>query len=297
MDPSRPKVPAEAIEAYNDFIHGHLDRRRFLEQLKHIAATRCGDGAVRGADAELRRGAASVAHRFALQDVARNSAVAEGQWLDQGVSRAAGSAGTTSLPAILVVHENRGLNPYIEDIARRLAMANFMAFAPDGLTSVGGYPGDDDQGGEAIRQGGPPKMTEDFVAAAKWLKARPDCTGKIGVIGFCFGGGDREHAGRADGQRPRRRGSVLRRAPMAADVPKIKAAVLVASRRERHAAASAWPAYDKALSAAKVPHEGYIYPEAVHGFNNDATPALQQGGRRTGVAANDRLRSTGTVRG
>ena len=90
---------------------------------------------------------------------------------------------------MLVVHENRGLNPYIEDVARRLAAANFIAFAPDGLTSVGGYPGDDEKGGAAFNKVDKPKMTEDFIAAARWLKARPDCSGKIGVVGFCFGGG------------------------------------------------------------------------------------------------------------
>src|SRR5207249_11856759 len=93
------------------------------------------------------------------------------------------------LPGVLVVHENRGLNPYIEDVARRLGTANFMAFAPDGLTSVGGYPGDDEKGGQLFTKVDRQKMTEDFLASARWLKARPDCTGKIGVVGFCFGGG------------------------------------------------------------------------------------------------------------
>ena len=93
------------------------------------------------------------------------------------------------LPGVLVVHENRGLNPYIEDVARRLATENFIAYAPDGLTSVGGYPGDDEKGGAAFGKVDKPKMTEDFIAAAHWLKARPDCNGKIGVVGFCFGGG------------------------------------------------------------------------------------------------------------
>src|SRR5437764_10932349 len=103
--------------------------------------------------------------------------------------RPANASATAKVPVVLVVHENRGLNPYIEDVARRLGTSNFMAFAPDGLTSVGGYPGDDEKGGELFAKVDRQKMTQDFVAAARWLKARPDCTGKIGVVGFCFGGG------------------------------------------------------------------------------------------------------------
>jgi carboxymethylenebutenolidase len=97
--------------------------------------------------------------------------------------------GAGKWPGVLVVHENRGLNPYIQDVARRLAVEKFLAFAPDGLTSVGGYPGDDEKGGELFRKVDREKMTQDFIAAARWLKGRPDCTGKIGVVGFCFGGG------------------------------------------------------------------------------------------------------------
>ena len=108
----------------------------------------------------------------------------------------------TKLPGIIVVHENRGLNPHIEDIARRFALANFMAFAPDGLTSLGGYPGDDYKGGQMFNKVDKNKMFEDMVAAAMWLKARPDCTGKIGATGFCYGGSTRQQAGGAAGSGP-----------------------------------------------------------------------------------------------
>ena len=111
---------------------------------------------------------------------------------------------------MLVVHENRGLNPYIEDVARRLAVADFIAFAPDGLTSVGGYPGDDEKGAALFRQVDPAKMQADFLAAAEWLKSRPDSTGKLGAVGFCFGGGVVNKLAVSMGSRPRRRGSVLR---------------------------------------------------------------------------------------
>ena len=112
------------------------------------------------------------------------------------------------LPAVLVVHENRGLNPYIEDVARRLGTANFIAFAPDGLSSAGGYPGDDEKGAQLFRQVDKPKMTEDFLAAY-WLKARPDCTGKVGVVGFCFGGGIANTLAVRMGAGSRRGGSIL----------------------------------------------------------------------------------------
>src|SRR5262249_22363574 len=131
------------------------------------------------------------------------------------------------LPGILVIHENRGLNPHIEDVARRIALEKFIAFAPDGLTSVGGYPGDDDKGGELFRTVDRAKMMQDFLAAAKWLKARPDCTGKIGATGFCFGGGGVNNLAVMMGADIAAVVPYYGQAPAAADVPKIKAAVLV----------------------------------------------------------------------
>jgi carboxymethylenebutenolidase len=193
-------------------------------------------------------------------------------YLVRPISADTRSETVTKLPGILVVHENRGLNPHIEDIARRLALANFMAFAPDGLTSLGGYPGDDYKGGLMFAKIDRNKMAEDMVAAALWLKARPDCTGKIGATGFCYGGG-------VANMLAVRLGGDLGAAvpfyggpPTAEDVAKIKAAILVHHGELDTRLASTWPAYDQALTAAKVPHEGYIYPGAVHGFNCDATP-------------------------
>ena len=171
-----------------------------------------------------------------------------------------------------MVHENRGLNPHIEDIARRFALANFMAFAPDGLTSVGGFPGDDYHGGELFRKVDGKKMTEDFVAAAMWLKARPDCTGKIGATGFCYGGSTANTLAWRLGADIAAAVPFYGGPPPKDDIPKIKAAVLVHHGALDTRLASTWPAYDAALTEAGVPHEGYIYPNAVHGFNCDATP-------------------------
>jgi carboxymethylenebutenolidase len=182
------------------------------------------------------------------------------------------SAEPAKLPGIIVVHENRGLNPHTEDVARRLALANFMAFAPDVLTSVGGYPGDDYQGGQLFNGLDAGKRFEDIIASALWLKNRADCTGKIGVTGFCYGGG-------VSNQLAVRLGADLAAAvPFyggavpEADVAKIKAAILVQHGGLDTRLVEAWPAYDAAMTAAGVTHEGRIYEGAVHGFFNDATP-------------------------
>jgi len=182
------------------------------------------------------------------------------------------NAGNAKLPGVLVIHENRGLNPHMEDVARRFALANFMAFAPDGLTSLGGYPGDDVKGGELFGKLDRPKLTEDFVASAMWLKSRPDSNGRIAATGFCFGGGVANTLAVRLGPGLAAAAPFYGAAPMAADVPKIKAAILVHHGALDTRLVEAWPEYEKALKAAGVPYEGHIYPGAVHGFNNDATP-------------------------
>ena len=183
---------------------------------------------------------------------------------------------TGKLPVVLVVHENRGLNPYIEDVARRLATANFIAFAPDGLTSVGGYPGDEEKGAQLFTEVDNAKMREDFLAAATWLKARPDSTGKLGAVGFCFGGG-------VVNQLAVRMGPDLAAAvpfygsqPNAADTAKIKAPVIAQYGELDTRITSGWPAFDAALTAAKVPHEGLYLSNANHGFHNDTTPRYDE---------------------
>jgi carboxymethylenebutenolidase len=176
------------------------------------------------------------------------------------------------LPGVIVIHENRGLNPHIEDIARRLALANFMAFAPDGLTSLGGFPGDDFRGGQMFGKVDGKKMAEDFVVAALWLKSRADCNGKIGATGFCYGGGISNTLAVRLGPDIAAAVPFYGAVPAKEDIAKIKAAVLVHHGELDTRLASTWPAYDMALTSINVPHEGYIYPGAVHGFNCDATP-------------------------
>ena len=167
-------------------------------------------------------------------------------------------ARTAKLPAILVIHENRGLNPHIEDIARRFGLANFMAFAPDGLTSVGGYPGDDEKGGELFGKVDRAKMGEDLYASAVWLKNRADSTGKLGVTGFCFGGGVANTLAVRMGADLAAAAPFYGAAPPTADVPKIKAAILVHHGEMDTRLVMAWPAYEAALKAAGVPYEGHV---------------------------------------
>jgi carboxymethylenebutenolidase len=273
MDHTQPQIPAEAIEAYNLFIHGEIDRRAFMDRLKKVAVTSVAAAAL--ADSLMPNYAA--AQQVSPTDARLKTEYAtvpspQGNGSIKGYLARPASAGTNKLPSILVVHENRGLNPHIEDVARRLALENFMAYAPDGLTSVGGYPGNDEQGGQLFGKVDRTKMAEDLYAAAVWLKSRPDSTGKLGVTGFCFGGGIANSLAVRMGSDLAAAVPFYGGAPPVADVPKIKAAVLVHHGGEDARLVAGWPAYDEALKAAGVPHEGHIYPGAVHGFNNDATP-------------------------
>lgn len=272
MDSTKGKVPAEAIEAYNLFIHGAIDRRAFMDRLTRLA----GAGAVAAlVDALMPNYAAAqqVPPTDARIKTSREEVPSPmGNGSIKGYLVRPASAGTGKRPAIIVIHENRGLNPHIEDVARRFALANFMAFAPDTLTPVGGYPGDDAKGGELFAKLDRNKMTEDLVAAAYWLKNRPDSTGKLGATGFCFGGGVANTLAVRMGADLAAAAPYYGGAPPEADVAKIKAAILVHHGETDTRLVEAWPAYQKALVAAKVTHEGHIYPGAAHGFNNDATP-------------------------
>jgi carboxymethylenebutenolidase len=274
MKQARAGVPPEAIEAYNLYIHGKIDRRSFLDRVRRIAASTLAAGAI--IDQLMPNYAAAQQvptndPRLKTETVTVPSPQGNGS-IKGYLVRPAG-AGEKRLPGILVIHENRGLNPHIEDITRRLGLENFMALAPDGLTSVGGYPGNDEKGGELFRQVDRMKMAEDLYAAAVWLKARPDSTGKLGVTGFCFGGGMANALAVRMGADLAAAVPFYGSAPPLADVPKIKAAVLVHHGEQDTRLVQGWPAYEAALKAAGVPHEGHIYPGAGHGFNNDATPA------------------------
>jgi carboxymethylenebutenolidase len=271
---TNPELPPEAVQAYNLYIHGEIDRRAFMQRVNRVAASTVAATAmvdalmpnyaaaqqVRPDDARLKT------ERATVQSPNGNGSI-------NGYLVRPTAAGSNRLPAILVIHENRGLNPHIEDVARRIALENFMAFAPDGLTSVGGYPGDDEKGGALFGKVDRMKMGEDLFAAAVWLKNRPDSTGRLGVTGFCFGGGISNSLAVRMGSDLAAAVPFYGGAPPTAEVPKIKAAVLVHHGETDTRLVQAWPEYENAMKAAGVTHEGYIYPGAGHGFNNDSTAA------------------------
>jgi len=268
--------PQELIDEFHLYVHGEIDRRTFMDRSSKFAAAA---GITTTALFEMLKPNYAWA-----QQVKPDDARIKTEWATVPSPQGNGSikgylarpANGTKFPAVLVVHENRGLNPYIQDVARRLGTSNFMAFAPDGLTSVGGYPGDDEKGGQLFGQVDRPKMTEDFVASANWLKARPDCTGKLGVVGFCFGGGIANTLATRLGGDLAAAVPFYGAVPQAAEITKIKAAVLVHHGELDRTLAASWPAYDAALTANKVAHEGYIYPNANHGFHNDTTPRYDE---------------------
>ena len=261
----------ELLNLFDQYVHGDIDRRGFLD--------RAGKFAVGGVTAGMLLD--TLNPKFAeAQQVAKEDKRIKAEYVEypspQGYGtmrgylvRPAGAAG--KLPAILVIHENRGLNPHIEDIARRLALENFMAFAPDALFPLGGYPGDEDKAREVFPKLDQNKTREDFVAAANYLKTRPDSTGKVGAVGFCFGGGMANHLAT---RLPDLAAAVpfYGGQPNAVDVPKIKAPLLIHYAENDKRINDGWPAYEAALKEAKVPYEMHMYPGAQHGFNNDTTP-------------------------
>lgn len=276
--PTRPKMPLEAIQLYNLFIHGEIGRREFMSGIKQFAVGGLTTAAVVQAlmpnyaqGQQVSRTDERITASYETIPSPQGNGYIRG-YLVRPTSADTRSETPAQLPGIIVVHENRGLNPHIEDIARRFAMANFMAFAPDGLSSVGGYPGDDYQGGQLFRTVDRDKMTEDMVAAARWLKARSDCTGSIGATGFCYGGGIANTLAVRLGADLAAAAPFYGAVPADDAIPNIKGAILVHHGGLDTRLAGTWPAYDAALTAINVPHEGHIYPGAVHGFNCDATP-------------------------
>src|SRR5580658_136965 len=184
MEAMKPKLPAEAVQLYNVFIHGGMSRRDFMEGIQRLAVGGVAAAAMIDAlmpNYALGQQVSPTDNRIKASYETVPSPQGNGSikgYLVRPISADTRSEKPTKLPGVLVIHENRGLNPHVEDIARRFALANFMAFAPDGLTSLGGYPGDDYKGGQMFNKVDKEKMSEDMVAAAMWLKSRPDCTGK-----------------------------------------------------------------------------------------------------------------------
>ena len=273
------KIPAEAVELYTNYIHGEVSRRDFLAGVKRFAVTGLTAAALTKAlmpDYALGQQVANDDERITASYESVPSPDGNGYirgYLVRPFGADSRSETPDQLPGVLVIHENRGLNPHTEDVARRFALENFMAFAPDALTSVGGYPSDDYEGGELFRTIDRPRMTQDFVAAAQWLKARPDCSGSIGVTGFCFGGGMSNTLAVLLGADLAAAAPFYGGGPDEADVANISAAMLIHHGGLDERLVTAYPAYEAAMRRNNVTYEGHIYPDSVHGFFNDATPA------------------------
>jgi carboxymethylenebutenolidase len=268
--------PQELLDLFDRYVHGEIDRRSFLEGAKKFAV----GGLTAMAIWESLRPNYAWAQQVAKDDSRIETEYAtvpspQGNGSIRGyLARPANASG--KLPGVLVIHENRGLNPYIEDVARRLGAANFVAFAPDGLTSVGGYPGDDEKGAALFGPVDKPKMTEDFIASARWLKARSDCTGKIGAVGFCFGGGIANTLAVRLGADLSAAVAFYGAQPSADDAAKIKAPLLLHYASLDTRLTGGWPAYEEALKANHATYTAYIYEGANHGFHNDTTPRYDE---------------------
>jgi carboxymethylenebutenolidase len=261
----------ELLILFDAYVHGAIDRRGFLEK--------AGKFAVGGMTATMLLEALSP--RFAeAQQVPPDDTRLKTESVEYASPNGYGTmrgylvrpaSGPGKYPGVLVVHENRGLNPHIEDIARRLALANFLAFAPDALFPLGGYPGDEDKARELFPTLEQAKTREDFIAAAGVLKSRPECTGRIGAVGFCYGGGIVHMLAT-------RMPDLAAAVPFYGNSPKPDEAVTIKAPLLIHFAAvderinAAWPAYEEALKANNVRYEAYTYPGTQHGFNNDTTP-------------------------
>jgi len=288
--------PPEVLEIFDGYVHGRISRRRFLDD--------AGKYAVGGFTAAAMLEALRPNYAFA-QQVKKDDDRIKTEYVTYPSPQGSGTmkgylampakpAG--KLPAVVVIHENRGLNPYIEDVARRLAVEGYLAFAPDALTPLGGYPGDEEKAAQMFGQLDPAKRTEDLLAAYDVVKSRPDSTGKVGAIGFCFGG---TTVNMFAVRLPDLAAAVpfYGGQPSAADVPRIKAPLMLHYAGLDERINAGWPAYEQALKANNVRYQAFIYPNVNHGFHNDSTPRYDEAAAklawsRTLAFLNENLRSS-----
>lgn len=265
------EYPQELLDLFHEYQHGDMDRRSFMNSIARFAV----GGLTAAAIFESLTPNYAWAQTISKDDKdikAGYETVESPQGNGSIKGYLAKPAKGKKFPAVLVIHENRGLNPYIEDVARRLAKAGYMAFAPDGLTSVGGYPGDEQKGAAAFRTVDGKKMTEDFVASALWLKKRPDSTGKLGAVGFCFGGGMVNQLAVRLGKDLNAGVAFYGRQAGADDVPKIAAPLMLHYAGNDKGVNAGIEAYEAALKANKKKYEIFMYEGMQHGFHNDTTP-------------------------
>jgi carboxymethylenebutenolidase len=264
----------EVLKLFDGYVHGRVSRRDFLSRASRYAAGGTTAAAL----------LAQLSPSFAAPLVAPADARLKTRYVDfpspQGYGKVHGYLAEPAhakgkLPTILVVHENRGLNPHIEDVTRRVALDGYVAFAPDALTPLGGYPGDEDKARELFPKLDQAKTRADFIAAAHALAALPQGTGKVGVVGFCYGGGIANYLAT---QLPDLAAAVpfYGMQPPAADVARIRAPLLIHDAGKDERILAGWPAYEAALKANRVDYQHFVYPGVEHGFNNDTTPRYDE---------------------
>ena len=268
---NKEDIKQEVFDLYDDYAHNRLDRREFVQKLSVYAVGTLTVPALMSflmpdyqGNVQIKADDPRLKSEYIKYDSPKGGGVIKGLLSEPKDNK-------KKLGGIIVVHENRGLNPYIEDVARRAALAGFITLAPDALTPLGGYPGNDDKGREMQSKRDPKEMEEDFIAAYEYLKVHPDCNGKVGVVGFCFGGGI---ANRMAVRIPNLAAAVpfYGSQPAADDVPKIQAPLMLHYASLDTRITGGWPAYEAALKANGKKYQAFIYENVNHGFHNDTTP-------------------------
>ncbi len=265
----------EILRLFDGYVHGKITRRQFIDRAAGFAAAGTSAGAILASlspDYALAQQVdpddRSINVSYKQYSSPNGAGVMKGYYARPAVIQ-------HKLPAVLVIHENRGLNPYIEDVARRLAVAGFIGFAPDALTPLGGYPGNDDDGRTMQRQRDRDEMREDFAAGVEYLQSHPDCSGKVGSVGFCFGGGMSMYlAVRISNLNAAV--AFYGRHPSTEDAARIDAPLMLHHGALDERVNAGWPDFEKALKAADHDYEQFMYADAGHGFHNDSTPRFEK---------------------
>jgi carboxymethylenebutenolidase len=267
------EIDQRVFDLYDEYCHGRIDRRAFLQQAAAVTV-----GGLAMAQALMPRYVNAQTISFTDERIKGTYVTYPSPGGTSGQMRGylVQPKGTGPFPVVLVIHENRGLNPYIEDVARRAATEGFLALAPDGLFPVGGYPGNDDDGRALQAKLDQPKLRTDMLNSAKYLKTHALSTGKLGVTGFCWGGGTTNWLATAMGADMQAGVPYYGAAAETSAVPSIKAPLLVQLAQNDERINAMYPAYEAALKSAGVPYELFIYPDTQHGFHNNSTPRYQE---------------------
>ena len=273
---NQQEIDQQVFDLYDEYCHGFIDRREFLRRAGALSIA--GTSALAMAQALLPRYAEAQTISFTDERVKARYVDYPSPGGNSGQMRGylVQPAGNGPFPAVVVIHENRGLNPYIEDVARRFAVAGFLTLAPDGLAPLGGYPGNDDDGRTLQRQLDQGKLRQDMLNSANFLKTHALSNGKLGAVGFCWGGGTTNYLATAMGGDLQAGVSFYGAAAPAAEVPRIRAPLLIQSAENDERINAMWPEFEVALKASKVRFQRYLYPGTRHGFHNNSTPRYDE---------------------